>query len=321
MKLEQRVLKDYYPRQMCNSKSLYLAKTHGVKSFGFRNTGKDYEYTIESPSVEIYAQRKYMLNWNRNGNYDDAKTDAYRGVIGESIMRIIVNEFFRRLNSKHYLKGKGFIKSDLNPLEDKKIILENEDYVLEGISRYNQIVRLKNSSKKSVAEYDGLFEYTSGRINGLVICESKTGCLGYLNNAEINEEKIINKIIKPVNSLFKDKQVDFLLMGTPDEIFQKKRNKPIKSGLVTLNEMLNKHNIGLIPMILPETRSKIEQIATSMNDMNNLDELREEHIPKDTRYVEMNGIIRLIKGKRVELIAKRSNNNTLTILYESGKKK
>ena len=235
-------------------------------------------------------------------------------------MRIIVKEFFRRLSSKHYLKSEGFIKSNLNPLEDKRVILENEEYILEGVSRYNQIVRLKKDfHNKSIAEYDGLFEYTSGKINGLVICESKTGCIGYLNNAEINEEKIINKIIKPVNSLFKDRQIDLLLMGTPDEIFQKKRNKPIKSGLANLNEMLNKHNIGLIPMILPETRSKIDQIAASMNDMNNLEELREEHIPNDTRYVETNGIIRHIKGNRVVLIAKRTNNNTLTILYESGK--
>jgi hypothetical protein len=167
MNLENRLLKDYYPKRLNDDGTFYLTKTHNVKSLGFRNIGFGYEFIIESPSVEKYFQRRYFLN----SDYENTTTkeigknsEFYNGLLGENIMRIVIIEFFRRLSKEIPQFNFNFIKSDFNPNHQSRIILENDLYILEGISRYNQVIKSKlNYDNKSIVEYDGLLEYTLGR--------------------------------------------------------------------------------------------------------------------------------------------------------------
>lgn len=321
MDLESRVLQDFYPRYCEESEGLRIRQGHGVKSRGFRNIGRSFEFTIESPSVKDYRQRKYLLNYHRNGanSSEKIKPENFAGLIGESIMRIVIKEFFRRLSRKYCLKDCDFIKTDLTPFEDRRIIKENEHYRLFGISRYNQIVMHKTELEMVCeTEYDGLFEYSAGRTQGLVICESKVGTLGYLKANEENKKEIYKKIIKPIQSLFPERQVDFLLMGTREELQkQKKKYKPLKGGLEKLNEYLNEHNIGLIPFFMPVSRKKIDEIATSILYLNKISDLEENRIPKENKHLINDDIIRIITGKRIDMILKRTGQNTYSVIYSA----
>lgn len=222
MDLENRLLKNYYPRSL--NGQYYLTRNHGVKTLGFDIVKNNYEYRIESPSVKLYNERRLLLNIKGNNNGNEP-FENYSGLIGESLMRIILKEFFRRLEEQYPSSEFTFIKSDLNPLNDNKTILENDKYILEGVTRYNQRIIDKNCKKlRTVSEFDGLLQYEIGRkTKGIVVCESKIGDIGYLKNPENNLDEIYNKIINPIKSLFYDKEIDFLLMGTRDKIFQRKK--------------------------------------------------------------------------------------------------
>ena len=319
MDLEGRVLKDFYP--VFFEGDLRLKQGHGVKSLGFRNVGNAFDFSIQSPSVKEFHERKYLLNYHKNGANSSEKIipENFSGLIGESIMRIVVKEFFRRISNEYYLKDMRFIKSNLNPFEDKRVIVENDDYLLEGLSRYNQRVFCKTDMDAGcTTEYDGLFEYDAGFTKGLVICESKVGALGYLKASDKNKKKIYRRIVRPIQSLFPDRQVDYLLMGSRDEILQKKKMKPLKKGLASLYFYLKEHNIGLIPFLLPESRKKIDQVATSILYLNKLGDLDEGKIPPDNKYLVSGDVIRIIKGKRIDMILKKSGDYNYTVIYDSG---
>ncbi len=313
-------MKDFYPALVDESDELKVKQGHGVKPLGFRNLGRNFEFSVHSPSVPIYRERKYLLDYHKNGENsgENIKPDNFAGLLGESIMRIVVSEFFRRVQRKQLLKDIGFIKTDLNPYEDNRIIRENDEYRLLGISRYNQIVLDKTIPEMYCqTEYDGLFTYTAGRTKGLIICESKVGNLGYLKAKENGQEEIYRKIIKPIKSLFPDRQLDFLLMGARDELQQKKKYKPLKTGVKKLNEYLNEHDIGFIPFFLPVTRRRIDMIASTILYLNKTNNLEPHLAPSDTRYIVDGQYALFVKGKRVEHIIKRVKPTRYEVIYES----
>jgi hypothetical protein len=210
-----------------------------------------------------------------------------------------------------------FIKANFNPQTKNNTILENERYLLEGISRYNLTIRDKRKvNNRNIVEFDGVIEYSQGlNKKGIIICESKIGRLGYFNIGEDKEEKIYHKIIEPIASLFPNHDIDLLLMGTKEEILLKSKYNPLRKGLEKLNSILNKHNIGLIPFIFSESREKIDNIASSLIILNEIKNENYDTIPEENRYIISNGIIRLIKGKRIELILNKTGENTYKVIY------
>jgi len=322
MNLECRVMNDFYPLNCYNKQEHILIQNTGIKSRGFNNIGNCYTFSIESPSVNKYGERQYLLNYYNKGEEqsETIEINTYSGLIGESMMRIIVSELFRRISNRKRITRHEFIKTNLNPFEDKRTILTNQEYSLIGISRYNQRIVLTNDpTKSSITEYDGLFEYETQRTRGIIICESKIGDLGYLKSEVLNEEKIKRKIIRPITSLFPDREIDYLLMGTKEEMQQKKKYSPLKPGIIKVQEYLNKHNIGLIPLTFPETKNRINQIATSILYLNKFKEIYENKIPTENKFLIDKNVIRIITGKRIDLILKKTSEHTYTVVYDSGK--
>jgi hypothetical protein len=337
MNLEERILSEYYPAQCSYNDTLKIGQHHNVKARGFEKAGSftcpDYYFTIDSPSVKKFRQRKYLLNYNKNGTNKTNKIiyGTFSGLMGESIMRITIKEFFRRVDKKLGIEESDFIKTekqiknkdqDESNSKTKTIIKENEQYILEGISRYNQILIDKNCPKqRNITEYDGIFEYQTKKVEGLIICESKIGALGYLRSTEKNNKKIYRKIIEPKKSLYPEKQIDLLVMGSREEItIPTKKYKPLREGLVRLNSYLNEHEIGLIPMILPVTRQEIDNIAQTILGFNKLEKANIRKIPQENKYLINNvtGELLIITGKRIDLILK-PENNFYKIIYNSGK--
>ncbi|MCC7574552.1 hypothetical protein KO361_03085 [Candidatus Woesearchaeota archaeon] len=329
MNLENRVMREFYPVKCKKTNKLTFSKNHGVRSFGFKKIGPDkkpiFTFSIESPSVEEYGIRMYSLNYNKNGTKmtENIIPETYSGLIGESIMRIIVQELFRRLHKKNPFEKFEFVKTNLNPYEDQRTIRENDYYVLRGISRYNQIVINKNmlrtySDFATTTEYDGLFEYQQGSTEGLIICESKIGDIGYLRTSENSKEEIYRKIIQPIQSLYPEKQIDFLLMSTRKELAEQKKHKPLQEKVIRLNNYLNKHNIGLIPMTIPETTNSINTIAKSMLHFNRLNSIEEINVPRDNKYIIDKNMLIIMTGKRIDMMLERTTHNSFSIVYDSG---
>ena len=329
MNLEERILSNFYPKTCPKTKKLTFTKNHGVKSLGFRKIGPKHRpifaYVIDSPSVEHYKERLYELNYTRNGRNDTERIihQTFSGLIGESLMRITLKEIFRRLEEKMPFKNTGFIKTDLNPYENKRVIRENEEYILQGISRYNQIIMDKQMMKThpdfaTTTEYDGLFEYELGNQKGLIICESKIGDIGYLKTSDNSKEEIYHKIIKPIQSLYPEKQVDFLLMSTKKELTEQEKYKPLQTKITRLNDYLNKHNIGLIPMIMPETNDSINRAAKSILHLSRLEKLNNEAIPATNKYIIDKNMLIIITGKRIDFMLERTTKNNFSTVYDSG---
>ncbi|MFP4567552.1 MAG: hypothetical protein ACLFN8_01275 [Candidatus Woesearchaeota archaeon] len=353
MNLEDRVLDEFYPVDCNLTNTLKIGQHHNVRSLGFEKAGSftcpDYYFSIQSPSVKEFRQRKYLLNYNRNGANKTNKIiyGTFSGLMGESIMRITIKEFFRRISKKLKIDESNFIKTEkkvnnntetkqkenieindaltLDEITNNQIIIkENERYILEGISRYNQILIDKNCPKqRNITEYDGLFEYKTRKVDGLIICESKIGTLGYLRSTEKNNKKIYRKIIEPIKSLYPEKQIDFLIMGTREEItIPTRKYKPLREGLVRLNSYLNEHDIGLIPMILPVKRQEIDNIAQTILGFNKLEKAKIQKVPQENKYLinYETGELLIITGKRIDLIL-NLRSDPIKRVYDSGKLK
>jgi hypothetical protein len=108
-------------------------------------------------------------------------------------------------------------------------------------------------------------------------------------------------------------------MATENEIYQKKKNKPIKNNLVKLIQIFNENNIGIIPMIYPVSKNNMIQISKSIKDFKKIEGLNIQNFPIENRYIINQNLILLIKGKRIELVLEKSEDGLLKIIYSSKK--
>ena len=325
---EFRTFAPYYLREY--GKQLYLPRTHGVKTKGFSRLEETlvYEFSIVSPSVKD-GERKYLLPFTRfDAKSPERISKHYQGLIGESVLRITITELLRRQSVALGIKEFSFSKGNFNPLLPETYALENHDYRMRHLTRYN--VAVENLTRRTLAEYDGLIHYTpsANLPEGVLICESKTGYLDTLRGANRKEgrENIHQRIIKPLHSLFPEQQKDLLLMAHPAYIFSSQKERIVNKNIASLSSFLTDQDIGLLVFTFPISSADIRSVA------NEIAALRkgffpegvpvEESLPEfpDQAYILSDDILRLIKGRRVEMMLQRLDGKNWVTVYSNEEK-
>lgn len=336
----ERVFTEFYPKRLEKDNRFYKTKKHNILSKGFKHIGHlDFLYGIESPSVE---DNKRFYNMSFGGDIINTscitnQEDFFRGIIGEKIMRIVMIEFLRRMQQQLGIKRFNIVKGNYNPKNPITNIVKNFEYSAETISRYNIAIKNNNMDDKRIpiiTEYDGLIKYVYETIdkkekNGLIVCESKTGSLDYLSATKSVEglNKIRNRIILPLKSLFPDYDIDYVLMGTKENIMNPKNSSKriiansIRPSLSELYLFLKEHEIGFIPLLFPESRHIIKATANKIKNIkealpegdNSLERIIEEG--KNQTYIESNGHKYLINKNKIIEILRKTDDNTYTIIF------
>lgn len=307
MKLEDRTFSQYYPKLF--NKQYCLPKTHGVKISNFRLMPNFfYDFGIYSPSAQG-GQRRYELSFAKQAPKGESLPENYfRGLLGESIMRIVFMEFLR--NKKQALGIKEFSMIKNNP--SISLIKESKNYYLEYQSRYNANLYEINNVFGPVGEYDGLTEYT--KINGkkgLVVMESKTGVEGVFANPEKNKYKLLERYAYSLKELYPEHEIDLLFMGNKDRLISpKSKNLVLNSRFSSLTNILEKEDVGTILFSFPINKQELNKMGTRMS---NYHSLRQEEIPSmdsNNRFVENGKYIWFLKGKRISKIIEKNENNS-----------
>jgi hypothetical protein len=307
-----RPLYRYYPREL--EGKLYVPRDHGIRSEGFKpiKNGK-YMYSIHSKFVED-GNRRYFLEFSDVDNLDSERLvpSFFKGLIGESLMRIVVMEFMRTQSKNLSFNNFYFIKQK----NGSTVFLKNDTYSLEFFDKYN--IRFILNSNKTISEFDGLMEYRVGREKGVILCESKTGRLGMYDNPELNEKEIFRKIILPLNVFYPSHHRDFLFMTHEVNIVQKDRQ--LKGNLVTLKHLLDENNVGFIPFSFPDSKETISNIGKNMASLNKRLRKDQKTLDRKINYPEHEAIVKgnaiyIIKKGRVEMILEKIGDRNYTTLF------
>lgn len=312
MDLESRIFSKFYPAEFEGKH--YLSRSHAVKIAGFRPMPNfSYDFGIVSPSVPD-GQRRYALSFIENAPTEGNLSENYfRGLLGESIMRIVVMEFLRQ--KKKELGIQQFNTIIINP--EDRVLRRSENFSLEHQTRYTTHL-YKNSGRKRllIGEYDGIIEYHAGRKKGLLIMESKTGMEGKFANPLHHKESILERYCHSVQELFPEHEVDFLFMGTTSVLFAPPyRKRKLRKNFSELKELIANKGTGLLLFEFPLQKKDFKTMATRMAQQHTL---RREEVPtisSNNHFVENGKYIWFIKEKRITKIFERTENNTWSEIY------
>lgn len=265
--VKSRALKDSYPHE--TDDGLHIGARHGVKSYGFRVLRDfEYEYSIKSPS-HPQGVRKYtfpFLNVALRHKDHEYEEDFYRFQIGESILRIVVTEYFRRHSKRLRIRTSGFWKDDNgNPIR-----AENGRFRLVHHDRYNMNVYDNEWGESPLTEYDGVVEYTTSQgQKGIIVCESKTGTIQFTSSQQMPEFRrkrttdptlLQKRVVEPLQDLFPDHHIDYLLMAFRGGIYQGDL-KTARPRICAIWEILKSGEIGFIPWCFPNRRRDVRQAS------------------------------------------------------------
>lgn len=309
MNLENRLFSKYYPQKSSNKQ--VIPYSHGVKSTGFHLMPNFfYDMGIESPSTQG-GQRHYELSFAKNISNEHLPENYFRGLLGESLMRIVVMEFLRRKQQKLGIKEFNIFKKN----SQENTILKSEHYALSFCSRYNTQI-FNSGNNNPFGEYDGMIKYETSNKKGLLLMEAKTGQEGLFLNPIKNEAKITKKYCGPIKELFPNYDIDLLFMGTTGTILKSAhRNRRLKHNFSLLNDLLYENNTGLIMFEFPISRNELLKMGRKMAKYH---PLRMEETPKlepENHFVENGKYIWFMKGKRITRIFEKTKNNNWNELY------
>lgn len=312
MDLESRTFAKFYPA-ILDDKS-YLSRSHGVKSAGFRLMPNFYyDFGIYSPSAQN-NERRYELSFIKHAPIEEALPENYfRGLLGESLMRIVTMEFLRQQQQSLGIKEFSMIKID----KEQPVLRKSKEFSLEHISRYTVNLYKHDQSTHLVGEYDGMIQYTTfTNKKGLLIMESKTGKEGIFKNPHYHQSGVLDRYCHSVNNLFPDHEIDFLFMGTTDIVFSRPHDKrKLRPNFSSLKSMLSEYNVGLIMFEFP---LKQESFKVMGQNMANYHTLRNEDIPLDSsqnKFVQNGKFMWLIRDKNIVKILERKDTNVWQEIY------
>jgi hypothetical protein len=322
---------NYHPRDYRGK--YYITHSLGVRSLGFIRI-KDtlvYEYIVESPSSQD-GKRWYVFPFTNDSMTEEnteRQSTYFKGLIGESIMRITFMEFLRRNQNELGIKEFHFTKREHDPRivrPETPVLAGNDDYQARFRSRYNIEMIALDHRLRAVAEYDGLLFYKYARDKkGLVICESKTGTLEHLQGmaSEQGRRKAAQRYIGPICSLFPDYQKDLLLMARPDNIFDLREHRRINQNMVHLYDYLMKNGIGLILSDFNRPMAEIDRTSEEIVSVrkgffkDGIPIVEEAPKYPDQVYIIADDVLRLIKGRRVEMILERTSDKGWRTIFTS----
>lgn len=333
---QSRIFNDFYPQRL--GSSFHLTRSHSVTSLGFRTLDDFvFQYAIESPSAK-QGERRYSLPFTEyilDDSIPERVNNFFQGKIGESLMRIIMNEFLRRQSDRLGLSDFGFLKWNKNPRSPNLVLAENGIYRAEHIDRYNVVVldTTNITTRTIIAEYDGVLEYsyfgTYGIRKGLFVCEAKTGDLGYLglhNRKDQKNKNLVRKrIIEPLKVLFPEHQIDYVIMAHERNLFSIRKDtakyRKLHKGLANLYHYLLGNDIGLLLFTFNETKTSIDARAREIVDLRHAVMKNGKRIEEfagaasDQVYLESDDDLILIKGRRIDAIYRKGSNGNLTMIY------
>jgi hypothetical protein len=302
----ERTFHDYYPREF--EGNFYMQRTLGVESYGLRRIPGTmiYEYIIASPSAQA-GERRYVLPFTKKPIIDEGLEDAiahrYEGRIGESIMRITIVEFLRRHQQELGITSFDFAKGNFLPGTRNMVFAQNDAFAMEHVSRYNMTVFREEGQleRRPIAEYDGVLVYETKNKKGVLVCESKIGALFGLRGAAHDHcrQKIQERIIDPLQYLFPEHELDFLVMARRNKLVRGEHI--IRQPLLDLRAYLSQAGIGL--MLMPFNIPAAEMQRTAQEIVTLRRALRDtpESLP-DHSYVATDGLLYLLKGRQVATI-------------------
>lgn len=309
--LESRTFAKFYPQTSDNK--TYLSRSHGIKTTGFRLMPNFfYDFGIVSPSAQD-GQRRYELSFAKQAPKDETLPENYfRGLLGESLMRIVVMEFLRLQQKALGIKDFSMIKIDPR----LPILRKSDNFFLEHQSRYNINLYYNDKPRGPIGEYDGVIEYVSSNKKGLLIMESKTGQEGIFSNPKHNEKGILDRYCNSLKELFPNYEIDLLFMGTPSIIMNPPYHKRrLQSNFSSLKDILFENDTGLIMLEFPINKKDFHQMSHRMASYHSL---RSEDLPKtntDNHYVENGRLMWFMKGKRITKILEKTDNQSWSEIY------
>ncbi len=311
MDLESRTFSKFYPAKLDDS--LYLSRSHGVTSAGFSLMPNFfYDFGIVSPSTQG-GRRRYELSFARQAPSENMfPEDYFRGLLGESLMRIVIMEFLRQQKDALGINKFSMLKID----PQNTVVRRSGGFSLEHQSRYNINLSTTTPNSYIVGEYDGIIEYRTAHKKGLLVMESKTGIEGIFSNPDHHKEGILNRYCHSLQDLFPSYEIDFLFMGIPSVLFGKYTAvRKVKDNFLALNTILHENNTGLILFNFPIKKEDFKKMA---NQMSKYHKLRNEEFPTScasTRYVENESFMWLIDGKRITKILESTGSNSWNEIY------
>ena len=303
----------FYPRQL--GKLFYITRSHAVKAKGFVPLSRGrYEYEIESEG----GPRRYLMPFAPDFQKDKKfKQSSFRGLIGESLMRIVIKEWLRKNKkslgiSDYYLQKRGTGDSSL---------FDTDKYSATFSSRHNLVIHSKKEHR-NLWEYDGLLEYnTEENEEGVIICEAKTGSLLGFENPIENRKGIIKNVVKPIRDFYPDHCIDLLLMAPEDKIITNPNTRRARKYISNLYRVLNNEGIGLIPFILPESKGTISDVAKDMALLDN--RIKKSEVPlegdlsSNMRAIEVDGAIYLLDNSRIVKILEPTSRKSYREIYRA----
>lgn len=325
--LSDRTFSGFYLREM--EGRLHNTRAHGVDGRGFNRLENTlvYEYMIDSPSVES-GERRYVLPFtNHDNGAPKNDVDHYKGLLGESLMRIIITEFMRRNHDLLGIREFAFAKGNFHPDKSDTTFLRNNEYSARHLDRYN-IEVLDLARNEACAEYDGVMLYNTdrGMQDGVLVCEAKTGKVSCLGSAGSHEgrSKIKARFIDPMHSLFPEKQLDVLLMATPERLYQDRKLRIPRDNIRELSSFFEDNSIGLILSEYNVSSRLMNTVAKEIVCLKRalflqgkrVDELRGEC--EDSWWLRTDGFLRLMHGRRVEAVFHNTSGDEWRQVYSKG---
>ena len=144
---------------------------------------------------------------------------------------------------------------------DDFIISSTSEYVLK-IDHYPNLIILKRTGKgkfgyECIKELDGFFDYRYGGRKHILVLESK------LEKINVDCDDLIERLDRPLRSLFPDAKFYYLLFTDKNSIYVKNaflRRRQIKQTPIKIYERLAAESVGSLFFAFNETREDFERI-------------------------------------------------------------
>jgi hypothetical protein len=301
------VFKNFQPHFWSNgNEDLYsLKREHGIKtSFRLHNINDkinenlaDIEKIVLEYKINNLSYPLYTINDLLNGHFNYQHHGGIIGDIAERISRR-VTKYFLRTFSEHGKPG-GIFDRSFDPKNREGFVVANtKDYIMK-IQKYPNLVILKNTGKgkfgyENIKEIDGLFDYRYFRKRHIIILESK------LEKLDVDENKLIDNLFKPLNNFFPDAYFSYLLFTSKDSIYFKKKfdkKRKIRNKPIQIYEKLKKNDIATMFFNFNETKDDFLKMRNHLI----------------THY-------RLLNNFNITLQHKTIVSNDEIIIYDAGKR-
>lgn len=208
---------------------------HGITATHRKNKEEQsIDYIIKRPDgekvIQIYDKKgllrmldSHKAKLARVGKSGYSHANYFQGRLGEIVMHIILREFFDRLDAKEERFSYHSVRE-----HPGRAITKNENYTLLAGRNSNFLVyqRGVDRSLGPIGEFDGLYEINECGKRGMVICEAKTTKVSISTRMAKGQKSPthIEKVMEPVQSMFPDHRIFYLLMATRGRIVSNKYN-------------------------------------------------------------------------------------------------